>query len=110
MKIEQLIEVKNKYDTALKNVEMLRSEKNDIEQEVNTILQSLNMEGKTIIVNNQKIVQRKMTISQNLTFKYIETVLEQYKTSVQKLLNIKELLNFIKVNRPKYVKHEIKFS
>ena len=34
MKIEQLIEVKNKYDTALKNVEMLRSEKNDIEQEV----------------------------------------------------------------------------
>lgn len=110
MKIEKLIEVKSKYDTALKDVEKLRTEKNDIEQEVNAILQTLNMEGKTIVVNNQKIVQRKMTISQNLTFKYIEGALEQYNHSVQKILNIKEVLNFIKVNRPKYVKHEIKFS
>tara|TARA_A100001011_G_scaffold400242_1_gene513475 strand:- start:10724 stop:11080 length:357 start_codon:yes stop_codon:yes gene_type:complete len=110
MKIEKLIEVKYKYDTALKNVEMLRTEKNNIEQEINNMLQSLNMEGKTIIVNNHKIVQRKSIISQNLTFKYIETVLEQYNDSFQKILNIKELLNFIKTNRPKYVKHEIKFN
>ena len=57
-KIERLIVLKNEYDEALRNVELLRSQKNEIEEEVNYIIQSLNMEGKTIIVNNQKILQK----------------------------------------------------
>lgn len=42
-KIQTLIEIKNDYDSALKNVEILRNKKTEIEEEVNHLLQSLNM-------------------------------------------------------------------
>lgn len=112
-KIENLIVLKNKYDEALKNVESLRSQKNKIEEEVNIIIQSLNMSGKTIIVNNQKVLQKNVSISQSLTFKYIEQVLEKYNKhhiSQTGQLNTKELLKFIKNNRPKTVKTEIRID
>lgn len=113
-KIQTLIEIKNDYDSALKNVEILRNKKTEIEEEVNHLLQSLNMQGKTVIVNNQKILQKQVSITQSLTFKYIENVLEQYnKERVEgnkNIVNTKELLKFIKNNRPKYTKTELKID
>lgn len=113
-KIQTLIEIKNDYDSALKNVEMLRNKKTEIEEEVNHMLQSLNMQGKTVIVNNKKILQKQVSITQSLTFKYIENVLEQYnKERVEgnkNIVNTKELLKFIKINRPKYTKTELKID
>ena len=113
-KIQTLIEIKNDYDSALKNVEILRNKKTEIEEEVNHLLQSLNMQGKTVIVNNKKILQKQVSISQSLTFKYIENVLEQYnKERVdgnKNIVNTKELLKFIKNNRPKYTKTELKID
>jgi len=113
-KIQTLIEIKNDYDSALKNVEILRNKKTEIEEEVNHLLQSLNMQGKTVIVNNKKILQKQVSISQSLTFKYIENVLEQYnKERVEgnkNIVNTKELLKFIKNNRPKYTKTELKID
>jgi len=113
-KIQTLIEIKNDYDSALKNVEILRNKKTEIEEEVNHLLQSLNMQGKTVIVNNQKIIQKQVSITQSLTFKYIENVLEQYnKERVEgnkNIVNTKELLKFIKNKRPKYTKTELKID
>jgi hypothetical protein len=113
-KIQTLIEIKNDYDSALKNVEILRNKKTEIEEEVNHLLQSLNMQGKTVIVNNKKILQKQVSITQSLTFKYIENVLEQYnKERVEgnkNIVNTKELLKFIKNNRPKYTKTELKID
>lgn len=112
-KIEKLINLKEDYENALKRVEMLRKEKSQVEEEVSQLIQSLNMEGKTLIVNNQKIVQKNMTVSHGLTFKYIEDVLEKYNrehNNSNQQLNSKELLNFIKKNRPKYMKTEIKID
>ena len=113
-KIQTLIEIKNDYDSALKNVEILRNKKTEIEEEVNHMLQSLNMQGKTVIVNNKKILQKQVSITQSLTFKYIENVLEQYnKERVEgnkNIVNTKELLKFIKINRPKYTKTELKID
>ena len=113
-KIQTLIEIKNDYDSALKNVEMLRNKKTEIEEEVNHMLQSLNMQGKTVIVNNKKILQKQVSITQSLTFKYIENVLEQYnKERVEcnkNIVNTKELLKFIKNKRPKYTKTELKID
>lgn len=113
-KIQTLIEIKNDYDSALKNVEILRNKKTEIEEEVNHLLQSLNLQGKTVIVNNQKIIQKQVSITQSLTFKYIENVLEQYnKERVEgnkNIVNTKELLKFIKNKRPKYTKTELKID
>jgi len=113
-KIQTLIEIKNDYDSALKNVEILRNKKTEIEEEVNHLLQSLNMQGKTVIVNNQKILQKQVSITQSLTFKYIENVLEQYNKERlegnENIVNTKELLNFIKDKRPKYTKTELKID
>jgi len=113
-KLQTLIEIKNDYDSALKNVEILRNKKTEIEEEVNHLLQSLNMQGKTVIVNNKKILQKQVSITQSLTFKYIENVLEQYnKERVEgnkNIVNTKELLKFIKNNRPKYTKTELKID
>lgn len=113
-KIQTLIEIKNDYDSALKNVEILRNKKTEIEEEVNHMLQSLNMQGKTVIVNNKKILQKQVSITQSLTFKYIENVLEQYnKERVEgnkNIVNTKELLKFIKNKRPKYTKTELKID
>ena len=73
------------------------------------MIQNLNMEGKTIIVNETKIIQKQITISQNLTFKYIENVLDKYNSENKSPhINTKDLLKYIKNNRPKYVKNEIK--
>ena len=112
-KIQSLIEIKNDYDNTLKHLEILRKKKNETEEEVNYLIQSLNMQGKTVIVNNQKIVQKQVSISQSLTFKYIENVLEQYNKQHhernENVINTKELIKFIKNNRPKYTKTEIKF-
>ena len=113
MRIEELIPLKNEYDNALRNIEMLRNKKNQIEEEVNRIINNLNMEGKTIIVNNQKISQKRITVSQSLTFKYIEQVLEKYNqhySPKERQLNTKELLKFIKNSRPKTMKTEIKID
>ena len=113
-KIQTLIEIKNDYDSALKNVEILRNKKTEIEEEVNHLLQSLNMQGKTVIVNNKKILQKQVSITQSLTFKYIENVLEQYNKERlegnENIVNTKELLNFIKDKRPKYTKTELKID
>ena len=111
-KIETLIKLKNEYDIALKSVEILRNKKNRIEENVKEILQSLNMEDKTIIVNNQKIIQKTYSVSQGLTLKFIEESFEQYNNFEETLkhrpLNPKEFIKFIKKKRPKYTKTEIK--
>jgi len=112
-KIQTLIEIKNNYDDALKSIEILRNRKAKAEEEVNHMLQSLNMQGKTLIVNNKKILQKQVSMSQSLTFKYIERALEQYNEQHgrnKNIINTKELLNFIKNNRPKYTKTEIKID
>ena len=113
-KIENLIELKQQYENVRNNLELLRKNKTETEDEVMRILQSLNMEGKTILVNNQKIVQKRTTVTQGLTFKYIEEVLQQYNSEYcnisNRQLDIKELLEFIKTKRPKYIKTEIKID
>jgi len=110
-KIEHLIETKNNYNNALKDIESLRNKKNELEQEINEIMRNLNMDGKIIIVNNQKIAQKQVTISQSLTLKYIETTLEQYNSAKHSnKLDTKELLNYIRMNRQKYTKNEIKIN
>lgn len=112
-KIENLIDIKEQYENALKNVELLRKQKSQVEEEVTHMLHSLNMEGKTLIVNNQKVIQKNISVSQSLTFKYIEDVLEQYNRQhslSNNKLDTKELLKFIKNNRPKYMKTEIKID
>tara|TARA_Y100000389_G_C17328568_1_gene446833 strand:+ start:420 stop:785 length:366 start_codon:yes stop_codon:yes gene_type:complete len=112
-KIETLIQFKNEYDIALKNVEILRNKKNKTEEEVKYILQSLNMEDKTIIVNNQRIIQKTFSVSQGLTLKFIEETLEKYNNYDSRLKDTfepKEFIKFIKKNRPKYTKTEIKID
>tara|TARA_Y100000389_G_C17302540_1_gene433702 strand:+ start:496 stop:861 length:366 start_codon:yes stop_codon:yes gene_type:complete len=112
-KIQILIEIKNEYNDALKHIETLRNRKVEAEDEVNHLLQSLNMQGKTVIVNNQKILQKQVSMTQSLTFKYIESALEQYnkqRDCNKPVINTKDLLKFIKNNRPKYTKTEIKID
>lgn len=109
-KLEQLIEERNQYELALKDIDTLRNKKNETELEVIHIIQNLDMEGKTIIVNNQKVLQRNVSTSHGLTFKYIENVLEQYNNSGGTPVNVKYLMKFIKTNRPTYTKTEIKIS
>lgn len=108
-KIEEYIVMKTNYDNLLKHMEEIRNKKNNLENEITGMIQNLNMEGKTIIVNETKIIQKQITISQNLTFKYIENVLDKYNSENKSShINTKELLRYIKNNRPKYVKNEIK--
>ena len=113
-KIKKFIELKYQYEDARNKLELLRKKKSETENEIAHILQSLNMEDKTILVNNQKIVQKRTSVPQGLTFKYIEEVLQQYNNEYCNItnsqLNIKELLKFIKINRPKYIKTEIKIE
>jgi len=112
-KIENLIQLKQEYDIALKNVETLRNKKTKIEEDVKHLLQLLNMEDKTIIVNNQKIIQKTFSVSHGLTLKFIEEALEQYNNfggSLKHPLEPKEFIKFIKKNRPKYTKTEIKID
>tara|TARA_Y100000389_G_scaffold153040_1_gene153190 strand:- start:36183 stop:36542 length:360 start_codon:yes stop_codon:yes gene_type:complete len=106
-KIENYILHKNKYDNLLKELEQMRKEKNELENEIYNILNKLNLENKIFVVNNTKIKHRILSTPKVLSIKYLKLTLEEYITQNKINLNTEEIINYIQNNRIKNDKNEL---
>ena len=106
-KIETYISYKNEITARLEGIENLRKQKNNIENEINTLLSKHKLENKTFMINDNKIKQREITISKALSIKYIKHILEDYNCNVSRKIDTDEIVNYIVHNRPKNKKVEL---
>lgn len=107
-KIENFIKSKMEYEDALKSVDVLRKCKNDAEEEVNELLQNLNLENKVFVVNDCKVQQKRAQQVQGLSLKFLESALENYSYQTNEKFDIKKVIEFIKLRRPRIEKCELK--
>tara|TARA_B110000285_G_C15001073_1_gene551456 strand:- start:159 stop:518 length:360 start_codon:yes stop_codon:yes gene_type:complete len=108
IKIQEFVEVKKQYDSALKELDELRKYKNDIENNLIEVLRRENLENRILLVDNNKIQQRQITSSSAITLKCIKEILKKYNNEINQELDAENLLEYIKRNRPKVSKTELK--
>ena len=106
--INYLINLRN--DIAVKSDEItkLKEEKNDVELEINSLLHDLNLEQKIFILNNNKIQKKEYIQYQCFSIKYLENNLKEYFSLNNINLNLNKIMIFLKNNRDKRIKSEIK--
>lgn len=109
-KIEQFILKKHEHKNALKFVEEIRRQKNNLEDEINCLIDDSNLEGKTFKVKDKIVSQKHVTLTQNITLKYIENIIDHYRDNSHEQINTKLLMKYIKDNRPVHTKKEIKIN
>lgn len=108
VKIQEFVEVKKQYDFALKEIDQLRKHKNNIENNLIEVICRENLENKILLVDNNKIQQRQIISSSAITLKCIKEILKKYNNEINNDLDVENLLEYIKINRPKISKTELK--
>lgn len=107
--IENLIIVNNNYKQSLENLNQIKENKQNLENKIINLLDELNLNNKTFLLNDNKIQQRQYVQFQSLSLKYIENCLNRYLETTQNI-DIKEFIEVIKNNRNKKIKNEIKIT
>lgn len=104
LKLQEFMDMNETYSSLSAELSEIRSQKNDLENEINNMLRDLNMENKTFMLNDNKIQQKRTVQYQGLSMKYIESCLEGEleEEDAQRILEI------IKKNRSSKEKSEIK--
>lgn len=105
--IEKYIIHKNKYTELLKEVDNIRKEKNNLEDEIYNLINILNLNNKRFIVNETKIQHKSTTTSKVLSIKFLKLTLEEYKNKKNINLDIEEFIQFLQNNREKINKNEL---
>ena len=104
--IQKLIEINSEYTTKINELNEIKIEKNNLENNINTQLKNLNLENKTFVLNDSKIQQKMITQYQSISIKYINECLEEYIEEDE----LKKIIELIKSNRSKKIKQEIKIT
>lgn len=107
-KISNLIKIRNEIDIKNKELTKLREDRFEIESEINTLLYELNLEQKIFILNDNKIQKKSYIQYQSFSVKYLEEKLKEYFTLNGLNINLKNIISFLKINRDKKIKNEIK--
>ena len=104
--IQRLIDLNADYYNIVDQLNEIKSQKNDLENTINNQLKELNLENKTFILNNNKIQQKSVTQYQALSLRYITECLENHIDQNE----MNKIIDIIKSNRSKKIKHEIKIT
>jgi len=104
--IQRLIDLNAEYYSAVQQLNDIKSQKNTLENTINSQLKELNLENKTFILNHNKIQQKSVTQYQALSLKYINECLENYIEENE----LNKIIEIIKSNRSKKIKQEIKIT
>ena len=107
-KVEEFVEIKKQYDLALKELDEIRKCKNDIETDLIDAICSENLENKILLVNDNKIHQRQVISSPAISLKCIKEILSKYNREIDNHLDVDTLYEYVKNNRPKISKTELK--
>lgn len=106
--ISDLIRIRNEIDLKNEELSNLREDKNEIELEINSLLYELNLEQKIFILNDNKIQKKDYIQYQGFSIKYLEEKLNEYFTLNNFNIDLKNIMSFLKINRDKRIKSEIK--
>ena len=106
--INELINIRNEIDIKYKELSKLRDDRCEIESEINSLLYELNLEQKIFILNENKIQKKSYIQYQSFSIKYLEEKLNEYFISNHLNVNLKNIISFLKINRDKKIKNEIK--
>ena len=104
--IQKLIEINSEYNSKINELNEIKKEKNNLENNINIQLKNLNLENKTFVLNDSKIQQKMITQYQSISLKYINECLEEYIEENE----LKKIIELIKSNRSKKIKQEIKIT
>lgn len=107
-KVEEFVEIKKRYDLALKELDEIRKCKNDIETDLVEAISIENLENKILLVNDNKIQQRQVISSPAISLKCIKEILSKYNHEIDNHLDVDALYEYVKKNRPKISKTELK--
>ena len=77
-KIKNLLNINENYIIKIEELNHIKEQKKQIENEINNILKMLNLEEKTFILDNKKIQQKKIVQYQNYSLKYLKENLKNY--------------------------------
>lgn len=106
--INYLIEIRDNIAVKNEEITKLKDKKNDIELEINNLLYHLNLEQKIFVLNNNKIQKKEYIQYQNFSIKYLEDKLKEYFSLNKINLDLNNIITFLKNNRDKKIKSEIK--
>ena len=104
--VQKLLNLNEEIKTQSRKINELKDMKSDVENEINLLLKSLNLENKKFMLNDSLIMKKKSLNYQSLSLKYIEQCLKDC-LDENSLTNA---MNIIKQNRNVKEKIEIKIE
>ena len=108
--LAQLIQ-KNDTCTALsRQLQQLREDKQELETKVLDFLKRSNVQNKVFMLNDYTITQKSGWQYQQLSMKYVESCLNQYCNDNHQNFNVKEFMEFMRRQRDKKQREELKIS
>lgn len=98
------------YNSALQQLQVLREEKQQQEENIMSFLEESNIDSKIFVVNDYKVTQKSYYQYQQMSLKYIEKCLKEYCEKKNITFNVKECLEYMKESRDKKEKKELKLG
>ena len=105
-----LIKKQDEYNELSERLQGLRAEKNELEVKILTFLHEKQWNDKVFIFDEYKISQKSSYQYQQMSLKYIEETLRHYISANNISMNVEHFLEYIKQNRSKKQKNELKLS
>lgn len=95
-------------DRLQEEMQSIKEKKQTHERNIIGLLKSNNQEHKTFLLNNVKVQHKSYLNYQQLSLKFLETCLREYKDSNQIHLHVDDVLQFIRNKRDKKQREELK--
>ena len=98
------------YNSVLQQLQELREEKQQQEENIISFLKQSKIDSKVFIVNDYKVTQKSYYQYQQMSLKYIEKCLKEYCEQKGIMFDVKECLEYMKGCRDKKQKEELKLG
>tara|TARA_B110000003_G_C16611812_1_gene519760 strand:+ start:1018 stop:1380 length:363 start_codon:yes stop_codon:yes gene_type:complete len=106
--LNELVKKNEEYMTLSKQLQELREEKNDLEENIMAFMKDNSMDKKIFVLNEHKVQHKSSWQYQSLSMKFLESQLKDYCQQCSVSLNVEHCIQFIKENREKKEKEELK--
>lgn len=108
IKLSSYVKKLNDYNELSQQLLDLKYEKQNLEEEIIYFMQKNDLDNKIFVLNNCKIQHKKGWQYQNISLKLIEKTLQEYCELKSIPINVENYLLYIKENRDKKQKDELK--
>jgi hypothetical protein len=108
--LANLIQKQHEYQELSNTLQQMREDKNELEDKIIGFLRKMEWNDKVFVFNEHKITQRSSWQYQQLSLKFMEESLRSYVAHKNISIDIDDFLVFLKQNRSRKQKEELKIS